>query len=44
MTQPTRSLLQGGKYTPSTHTDIRVLFKRVRNELGIPHPKPAKKQ
>ena len=41
---PTKSLLQGGKYTPAIKTDIRVLFKRVRAELGIPQPKPAKKQ
>jgi hypothetical protein len=41
--KPTRSLLEGGPYTPAIHTDLRALFKRIRTELGIPQPKPANK-
>jgi hypothetical protein len=29
------------KYVPSSHTDIRKRFERVRRDLKIPTPKPA---
>jgi hypothetical protein len=29
-TEPTKSLLQGCKYTDSDHTDIRATFKKAR--------------
>lgn len=41
--EPSRHVYAGFQYVPSTHTDIRALFKRIRSELGIPQPKPANK-
>lgn len=29
---PTRSLLQGGSYTPSASTDLKATFERIRAE------------
>lgn len=31
-TEPTRSLLQGGRYVNADHTDIRQTFARVREQ------------
>ena len=31
-TEPTRSLLQGGRYVSSVHTDIRATFARAREQ------------
>lgn len=32
-TEPTRGLLQGGRYTNADHTDIRRTFARVREQM-----------
>jgi hypothetical protein len=32
-TEPTRGLLQGGKYTNADHTDIRKTFARARSAV-----------
>lgn len=31
-TEPTRSLLQGGPYTPAASTDLKATFARIRAE------------
>jgi len=31
-TLPTKSLLEGGPYTPAASTDLRALFDRIRAE------------
>lgn len=33
-TEPTRSLLQGAKYTPAANTDIRKRFAQMREQLA----------
>lgn len=35
LTYPTRSLMQGGPYTPAARTDIRALFARVEKPAPV---------